>query len=80
MNPEEIKLLNNFLNIEEVIPYENEDIKKLAEKVSIIVKQILLQEQYNKDLKVLLDKLDELDKINEIIDKVNGEDNEWEDL
>ena len=62
MNPEEIKLLNNFLNIEEVIPYENEDIKKLAEKVSIIVKQILLQEQYNKDLKVLLDKLDELDK------------------
>ena len=76
MNPEEIKLLNNFLNIKEVIPYENEDIKKLAEKVSIIVKQILLQEQYNKDLKVLLDKLDELDKINEIIDKVNGEDNE----
>ena len=66
----------NFLNIKEVIPYENEDIKKLAEKVSIIVKQILLQEQYNKDLKVLLDKLDELDKINEIIDKVNGEDNE----
>ena len=57
MNPEEIKLLNNFLNIKEVIPYENEDIKKLAEKVSIIVKQILLQEQYNKDLKVLLDKL-----------------------
>lgn len=62
MSPEEIKLINNFLHDEQVIPVENKDVKKLADKLDIIVKQMLLQEQYNKDLKVLYDELDKLDK------------------
>lgn len=62
MSPEEIKLINNFLHDEEVEPLENKDVKKLADKLDIIVKQMILQEQYNKDLKVLYDELDKLDK------------------
>lgn len=62
MSPEEIKLINNFLHDEQVIPVENKDVKKLADKLDIIVKQMILQEQYNKDLKVLYDELDKLDK------------------
>ena len=62
MSPEEIKLINNFLHDEEVQPLENKDVKKLADKLDIIVKQMILQEQYNKDLKVLYNELDKLDK------------------
>ena len=62
MSSEEIKLINNFLHDEEVQPLENKDVKKLADKLDIIVKQMILQEQYNKDLKVLYDELDKLDK------------------
>lgn len=62
MSPDEIKLVSNFLNNEEVILLENKEVKKLAEKLDLLVKQLLLQEQYNKDLKELYAKLDELDK------------------
>ena len=62
MSSEEIKLINNFLHDEEIEPLENKDVKKLADKLDIIVKQMILQEQYNKDLKVLYDELDKLDK------------------
>lgn len=62
MSPDEIKLVSNFLNNEDVILLENKEVKKLAEKLDLLVKQILLQEQYNKDLKELYAKLDELDK------------------
>ena len=62
MSPEEIKLINNFLHIEDVELLENKEVKKLADKLDIIVRQMLLQEQYNKDLKVLYDELDKLDK------------------
>lgn len=60
MKPEDIKLLNNFLNNEEVSKLFNDEVKKLAEKIEILAKQAILMEQYNKEMQELYDKLDKI--------------------
>lgn len=55
-----MKLLNNFLSDEKVEELESEEVKKLASKIAILNKQILLQEQYNKDLQATYEELDKL--------------------
>ena len=60
MKPEDIKLLNNFLNNEEVYKLFNDEVKKLAEKIEILAKQAILMEQYNKEMQELYDKLDKI--------------------
>lgn len=60
MKPEDIKLLNNFLNNEEVSKLFNDEVKKLAEKIEVLAKQAILMEQYNKEIQELYDKLDKI--------------------
>lgn len=60
MKPEDIKLLNNFLNNEEVSKLFNDEVKKLAEKIEILAKQAILMDQYNKEMQELYDKLDKI--------------------
>lgn len=60
MEKEDMKLLNNFLSDERVEELESEEVKKLASKIAILNKQILLQEQYNKDLQATYEELDKL--------------------
>lgn len=62
MEKEDMFLLNEFLHNEDVELLENEALKKLAEKVDLIVKQIHLQEQFNKDLEELGKQIDDLKK------------------
>lgn len=57
MKPEDIKILNNFLEMEEVKNLFNDEMKKIAEKIGLTVNQILLQEQYTKDMEKILDEL-----------------------
>lgn len=57
MKPEDIKILNNFLEMEEVKNLFNDEMKKIAEKIGLTVNQILLQEQYTKDMENILDEL-----------------------
>ena len=58
---DDMKLLNNFLHDDEVVALENEELSKLAAKLDIIVKQIMLQEQFNKDMQELNKSFDELE-------------------
>ena len=54
--------INEFLHNEDVELLENEALKKLAEKIDLIVKQIHLQEQFNKDLQELRKQIDDLEE------------------
>ena len=58
---DDMKLLNNFLHDDEVTALENKELTKLADKLDIIVKQIMLQEQFNKDMQELNKSFDELE-------------------
>lgn len=58
---DDMKLLNNFLHDDEVVTLENEELSKLAAKLDIIVKQIMLQEQFNKDMQELNKSFDKLE-------------------
>lgn len=62
METEDMKLLNNFLHDDQVVALANKDISKLADKIDLIVKQIILQEQFNKDLQELRKQLDDLEE------------------
>lgn len=62
MEAEDMKLLNNFLHDDQVVALANKDISKLADKIDLIVKQIILQEQFNKDLQELRKQLDNLEE------------------
>lgn len=62
MEAEDMKLLNNFLHDDQVVALANKDISKLADKIDLIVKQIILQEQFNKDLQELRKQLDDLEE------------------
>lgn len=62
MEKEDMILINEFLHNEDVELLENEAVKKLAEKVDLICKQIHLQEQFNKDLQELRKQLDDLEE------------------
>lgn len=62
MEKEDMFLLNEFLHNEDVELLENEAVKKLAEKVDLICKQIHLQEQYTKDYQELENKKANLEK------------------
>ena len=61
MEAEDMKLLNNFLHDDKVVALSNKEVSKLADKVDLIVRQIILQEQFNKDLQELRKQLDELE-------------------
>lgn len=61
MKPEDIKILNNFLEMEEVKNLFNDEMKKITEKIGLTVNQILLQEQYTKDMEKILDELKKFD-------------------
>lgn len=58
---DDMKLLNNFIHSDEVIALANEEVSKLADKLDIIVKQIMLQEQFNKDMQELNKSFDEIE-------------------
>ncbi len=58
---DDMKLLNNFLHSDEVVALENKEVSKLADKLDIIVKQIILQEQFNKDMQELNKSFDEIE-------------------
>lgn len=58
---DDMKLLNNFLHSDEVVALENKEVSKLVDKLDIIVKQILLQEQFNKEMQELNKSFDELE-------------------
>lgn len=60
ITPEEIKLLKQFLNDEKGL--SDEEVDHLAKKLSLIVEQIELQEEANKKLAEIREKLDKLDK------------------
>ena len=62
MEAEDMKLLNNFLHDDQVVALSNKAITKLADKIDLIVKQIILQEQFNKDLQELRKQLDSLEE------------------
>lgn len=64
MEAEDMKLLNNFLHDDQVVALSNKEISKLADKIDLIVKQIILQEQFNKDLQELRKQLDDLEENN----------------
>jgi uncharacterized membrane protein len=64
MEAEDMKLLNNFLHDDQVVALSNKEISKLADKIDLIVKQIMLQEQFNKDLQELRKQLDDLEEKN----------------
>lgn len=58
---DDMKLLNNFLHSDEVVALESKEVSKLADKLDIIVKQILLQEQFNKEMQELNKSFDEIE-------------------
>lgn len=58
---DDMKLLNNFLHSDEVVALENKEVSKLTDKLDIIVKQIILQEQFNKDMQELNKSFDEIE-------------------
>lgn len=58
---DDMKLLNNFLHSDEVVALESKEVSKLADKLDIIVKQIILQEQFNKDMQELNKSFDEIE-------------------
>ena len=62
MEKEDMILINEFLHNEDVELLENEALKKLANKIDLIVKQIHLQEQFNKDLQELRKQIDDLEE------------------
>lgn len=62
MDREDMKLINNFLHTDEVVALENKEMSKLADKIDLIVKQIILQEQFNADMQELNKQLDSLDE------------------
>ena len=59
ITPDEVKLLQKQLNGEEVDKKESD---KLSKKLDLIVEQIKLQDEANKKLAEIREKLDKLDK------------------
>lgn len=57
--PDEVKLLQKHLNGEEV---DKKELDKLSKKLDLIVEQIKLQDEANKKLAEIREKLDKLDK------------------
>ena len=59
ITPDEVKLLQKHLNGEEV---DKKELDKLSMKLNLIVEQIKLQDEVNKKLAEIREKLDKLDK------------------
>ena len=59
ITPDEVKLLQKYLNDEQV---DTKELSKLSKKLDLIVEQIDLQEEANKKLAEIREKLDKLDK------------------
>lgn len=58
MDKQEMVLLNNYL--QENIENANEEVVKLSKKLDLIVKQILLQEEFQKQMNEITSKIEEL--------------------
>lgn len=58
---DDMKLLNNFLHTDEVIALSNKEMSKIADKIEIMCKQIMVQEQFNKDMQELNKEFDSLE-------------------
>lgn len=59
MKPEDMKLLLNYLKDKTDL---NEEMQNMLERIELVVKQLLLQDNFRKDM----------DEINEKLDKLNG--------
>ena len=59
ITPEEVKLLQKLLNDEEV---DSKEADKLSKKLDLIVEQIEIQDEANKKLQEVREKLDKLEK------------------
>lgn len=59
ITPDEVKLLQKLLNDEEV---DSKEIDKLSKKLDLIVEQIEIQDEANKKLQEVREKLDKLEK------------------
>lgn len=59
ITPEEVKLLQKLLNDEEV---DSKEVDKLSKKLDLIVEQIEIQDEANKKLQEVREKLDKLEK------------------
>lgn len=59
INNQDIKNICKYLNDEEV---ETKEIKKLGEKLKLIVKQIEVQEEFNKSMEEISKEFEELKK------------------
>ena len=59
MKPEDMKLLLNYLKDKTDL---NDEMKNMLERIELVVKQLLLQDNFRKDM----------DEINEKLDKLNG--------
>lgn len=59
ITPDEVKLLQKYLNDEQV---DTKELDKLSKKLDLIVEQIKIQDEANKKLMEIREKLDKLDK------------------
>ena len=59
ITPDEVKLLQKYLNDEAV---DTKELNKLSKKLDLIVEQIKIQDEANKKLQEVREKLDKLDK------------------
>ena len=59
ITPDEVKLLQKYLNDESV---DTKELDKLSKKLDLIVEQIKIQDEANKKLMDIREKLDKLDK------------------
>lgn len=59
ITPDEVKLLQKLLNDEEV---DSKEVDKLSKKLDLIVEQIEIQDEANKKLQEVREKLDKLEK------------------
>lgn len=59
ITPDEVKLLQKLLNDEEV---DSKEVDKISKKLDLIVEQIEIQDEANKKLQEVREKLDKLEK------------------
>lgn len=59
MNEADVILLNNFMQ-ELEIDENNSEVNKLVKKLDLITKQILLQQNFQKEMQELNNKIDEI--------------------
>lgn len=61
MKPEDMKLLLNYLKDKTDL---NDEMKNMLERIELVVKQLLLQDNFRKDMDEINEKLDKLNSSN----------------